>query len=259
MKKLCLVLVLLLASNTQTLADFSACRSAHVKPNFETKIRLYTICIKSPLSEAQRSKAYTYRGITYYNKSEYDLALSDFSKAIDYRPKWKISYLYRGYAHFSLKKYDLAEIDLNFAVESRSKKVRTRSYALRGSARSYMGRYPEAISDFDNALRLGKKYAEAYNSKAWFLATCPEKSFRNSPLAIELALKAVDRIDSYYTRGTLAAAYAEAGQFEHAIREQELSLQLLREAGGTSALADLESRLELYRQHLPFHETVVLF
>ena len=51
-------------------------------------------------------------------------------------------------------------------------------------------------------------------------------------------------------RDTLAAAYAENGQFENAVEEQRRAIQLL----GIAANSDFEDRLNLYLTGQPYHE-----
>ncbi len=55
-------------------------------------------------------------------------------------------------------------------------------------------------------------------------------------------------------RYTLAAAYAEAEQFNNAVPEQERTIEILKAAGQTDNIADFESRLDLYRQNKPYHQ-----
>jgi len=53
---------------------------------------------------------------------------------------------------------------------------------------------------------------------------------------------------------TLAAAYAEAGQFERAESTTLQAIEIVRSNPKTST-ATLESRLELYKAGKPYHES----
>ena len=91
------------------------------------------------------------------------------------------------------------------------------------------------------------------NGLAWLLATCPDPGVRDGKRAVELAKEACK--SALGKKGneldTLAAAYAETGQFEEAVRQQEMALD---DPEFTKLAADgARKRLELYRQGKPYH------
>jgi tetratricopeptide (TPR) repeat protein len=98
-----------------------------------------------------------------------------------------------------------------------------------------------------------KDDVSALNGLAWLLATCGDPEVRNGPRAVALAERAValtgrqasDKLD------TLAAAYAEAGRFESAIRAEKEAMDLVPEKQGRESLA---IRLKAYESHQAFHE-----
>ena len=55
-------------------------------------------------------------------------------------------------------------------------------------------------------------------------------------------------------RGTLAAAYAEAGRFDDAVAEQERAIEMLRTTGRDDEIADFQNRLDLYRYGQPYRD-----
>ena len=65
--------------------------------------------------------------------------------------------------------------------------------------------------------------AAALNSLAWLWATCPDGQLRDGRRAVEYAQRAVQNggDENAWILGTLAAAYAEAGDFLQAVRWQE--------------------------------------
>jgi hypothetical protein len=85
---------------------------------------------------------------------------------------------------------------------------------------------------------------------AWLLSTCPEGRFRDGKRAIEIATEVNER--TRWTSGIvlepLAAAYAEAGQFDQAVRYQLKALQDPNFASRDDSL----QRLQLYRQKKPY-------
>lgn len=92
------------------------------------------------------------------------------------------------------------------------------------------------------------------NALAWFLATCQDNSIRNGPEAVRHATSACEL--TYWREwkyiDTLAAAWAESGDFKRAIEyeQQALALKDLDE----NARKKLEDRLALYRKRQPVRE-----
>ena len=94
------------------------------------------------------------------------------------------------------------------------------------------------------------------NNLAWLLATSPEATLRDGGRAMRLAEWACQST-SYKSPPlleSLAAAYAETGQFDQAIRITQQAIEIVR--GNPKASTDtLESRLKLYRAGKPYHES----
>ena len=100
-------------------------------------------------------------------------------------------------------------------------------YWQRGNAWKKKGDYAKALADFDEAVRLDPALAGAHNSRAWLLGTCPDAKYRDGKAAVESAKKACERTDwkvANYLR-TLAAACAEAGQFDDAVAWEEKAMR----------------------------------
>jgi protein O-mannosyl-transferase len=96
----------------------------------------------------------------------------------------------------------------------------------------------------------------AMNNRAWWLATCPIESKRNGPLAVVYATR-VNEIyggKSPITLDTLAAAYAEAGQFREAVATARKALDLASQQQA-DWLGELRARLALYEAGKPFRDT----
>jgi hypothetical protein len=93
---------------------------------------------------------------------------------------------------------------------------------------------------------------------AWLLATNPNASVRNGPEAVELAQRAVKLSEGREPAilDTLAAAYAEAGQFDKAVETAIEAHRLAEAAGQRHQARAIEMRLELYRSHKPYREPI---
>lgn len=115
--------------------------------------------------------------------------------------------------------------------------------------------------DYAEALKWYRRSAEqghpvSQNNIAWLLATAPDKEFRDGAEALQLALQLVNNPEYASvptTRSTLAAAYAEVGKFDDAVRELQFAIILLRPSE-VQVASEFESRLELYRRGQPYRE-----
>lgn len=117
--------------------------------------------------------------------------------------------------------------------------------------------------DFASAeryLREGLKHAPDFaglaNGLAWILATSPNDSQRNGEEALRLAQKAcrLTRNEEHGYVDTLAAAYAELGRFDEAVKTQQEAIKLAQAAGDQESVAVYEERLQSYEQKQPFRD-----
>jgi WD40 repeat protein len=105
------------------------------------------------------------------------------------------------------------------------------------------------VADGGNAL--------AQNNIAWRWATDPDVKLRNGSNAVfyaEKAVSATSRTNAMYL-DTLAAAYAEVGQFTNAVRAQHETIVL---SGTEEEKNDYASRLKLYALATPYRDDGVL-
>ena len=103
------------------------------------------------------------------------------------------------------------------------------------------------------ANELDPENAGTLNFLGWIRATCPQDDLRDAEQAIRDAVRACQLTD-YGMPGfldTLAAAYAEAGQFEEAVRWQEQAIGLAPD----DQKADYESRKVKYERGEPHRDT----
>jgi len=119
------------------------------------------------------------------------------------------------------------------------------------------GRTPEAIEQYRQLVQFAPDEVEALNNLAWLLATDADSQVRNGADAVQYGKRACALTQYKDTAliGTLAAAYAEAGQFDDAIRTAEMAISSASAAGETNLLEKNRRLLELYRAGHPYHET----
>ena len=125
-----------------------------------------------------------------------------------------------------------------------------------GIALLMQGQTRDAISHYTRAVELNPESAYAANDLAWLLATAPDPNLRDGPRAIVLAERACD-LTTYSNPlliGTLAAAYAEAGRFEEAVRTAKRA-EHMAATMGDKKLAERNAELcALYEQHQAYRE-----
>ena len=126
--------------------------------------------------------------------------------------------------------------------------------ALRGRGDAYLnlGRQAEAVADYEKALKLQPKDQGILNNLAWVLATSPDAKLRDGRRAVRLATAACEATDYKlaYILSTLAAAYAETGDFQSAVKWSAKAVQIGdKEHGGS-----LKKELESYKAHKPWRE-----
>jgi tetratricopeptide (TPR) repeat protein len=123
------------------------------------------------------------------------------------------------------------------------------AHANLGIAYQLQERFADAISEYEKTLVIAPNSVTPRNNLAALLATCPDLSLRNGPRAIQVAQQAVRLSggnDPMALR-TLAAAFAETGQFAEAVGAAEKALQLAAEQSNDSLSNALQRELEIYR------------
>ena len=92
------------------------------------------------------------------------------------------------------------------------------------------------------------------NSLARLLATCPQEGLRDGTEAVELAERACELTGQRVPEilDTLAAAYAETGQFDRAVETAERAVELALQRGNAEFADQVKHRLQLYRAQQPY-------
>ncbi len=109
------------------------------------------------------------------------------------------------------------------------------AYQARADALMSIGKQAEAMEEYDKALAINPKVAVVLNNMAWLLATSVNDSIRDGEKSLELATEAceVTEYKEAFILSTLAAAYAELGDFEGArkwiAKAKEISPERLAE------------------------------
>lgn len=192
------------------------------------------------------------RAAAYNAKRDYDKALEDSETALRLDPNSAYAHSERGFAHFNKKAYDLALADYNRAIGLDPGYAT--AYAERGLVNSALKEYSKAAGDFNQSIELDPKSSRGYAELAWLWATCPDPVFRDGKKALEYATKACELSSWKETNDldALAAAHAELGQFEEAVKWQKKSLEILPIDKRDSDKATV--RLKLYENRQPYRD-----
>jgi tetratricopeptide (TPR) repeat protein len=114
----------------------------------------------------------------------------------------------------------------------------------------------QAVNEYKAAIRLDPNLPVALNNLAWLLATSSDNQLRNGPEAVHLALHACE-LTGYREAvmiGTLAAAYAEAGEFDKAVDAAKRASDLALSLGQTALAQKNQDLLLTYRDHKTWRE-----
>jgi tetratricopeptide (TPR) repeat protein len=115
------------------------------------------------------------------------------------------------------------------------------------------GSLPESIAEYEKGVKATNPSIFAANDLAWIFATYPDDSARSGPKAMALARGAVA-----FTHGTvplflrtLAAAFAETGHFDDAIKAAQKALELAHSQNDSDLAGQIEKDVDLYRANKP--------
>jgi tetratricopeptide (TPR) repeat protein len=117
-----------------------------------------------------------------------------------------------------------------------------------------MQRTRQAMSEFAAALLIQPDFPAALDGLAWILATDPNQDFRNGTEAVNMAERAsvlTGQNDPVKLR-TLAAAYAETGKFEAAIKTVQAAKELAVKANRHVLVNECTSMLEQFQNSKPW-------
>ncbi len=128
------------------------------------------------------------------------------------------------------------------------------AYAPLGGLLSNLGRYAEARQAWQDGLGRDPNHLELTNNLAWLLATCPDATVRNGPAALKHAERACDATghENPFALDSLAAAQAENGQFDQAVKTVERAIELAGSQGHHNALSGMRSRSAMYEAGRPY-------
>jgi tetratricopeptide (TPR) repeat protein len=202
--------------------------------------------------DPQTAQEFVSRAADWLRIKQLDKAIADCDKAIDLGSHDPRARLFRGMAWFDKKQYDKAIVDQTEVI--RLDPQNAFAYYARGSAWGMKRQYERAIADLSDSTRHEPENPAALNGLAWIWATCPDAKYRDGHKAVESATKACE-LTEWQEPGvidTLAAAYAEIGDFASAIKWQTKAVELETDAQNKD---EFRQRLQLFRAKKAYRDT----
>jgi tetratricopeptide (TPR) repeat protein/membrane protease YdiL (CAAX protease family) len=230
------------------------------------------------------AEAYLRRGQARARSGKLGPALEDFDQAVKLNPADAYTHEWRACVLGRQNKWDQS-IEA-YTETIRLDPSRPSAYQARAGIYAYCGEYDRAVADYGEFLRLSpndvdvlrrrcdlhlrrRNFAKCLEDadavlrlkpddvgtlthRAWVRATCPEEAFRDAKKAVADAERANQLTDgnSMWAQHTLAAAYAEAGRFDDAVKAEQRTVELAPDADKS----DFEEYVRWYESGQPYRD-----
>ena len=181
-------------------------------------------------------------------RGDLEIAISHYRRALELRDGNSAAHYGLALALAHQRKFDEAIAHWEKSLEIQPDNNAARNYL--GTAYASIGRDREAVAQWEKTLAYDPENGDAANNSAWLLATSQNAELRDPAKAVELAKRAANLPggSNPIVYRTLAAALAENGQFDDAIRAAERA-QELSQGNANSAVADEMTRwIDLFKQ-----------
>jgi tetratricopeptide (TPR) repeat protein len=239
-------------------------------------------CTAAVALDETHSGAFQVRGLARRELGDIDAAEADFTAALALNPDAAMARLARATVRFDRGRTADAVADCDAVLELVP--TNARALSLRGMARRRQHDFPGALADYTaairqtpdtpaiynlraavyyqqaqyahavqdhlDALKRDPRSASTFNQLGWIWATAPDPDVRNGRQAVECATRACE-LSEWQEPGfldTLAAACAEVGDFEDAVKWQEKA----RDLSPPELADDYASRVALYEGGKPY-------
>ena len=177
-------------------------------------------------------------------------AIKHFQAALEINPDFSQAYYDLGTTQLLLQRDQQAVANLGNAV--RLMPNNASAHREFGRALIGLGSFDEGIGQYRKSLQLNASDLQTLNNLAWVLATCEDDRLRDGQQAVVYAERAarLTNNENPLVLDTLAAAYAEVGDFEKATRWQSRAIEL----SPSNRKAVGRSQLKRYQAGSPIHE-----
>ncbi len=194
------------------------------------------------------AKAHNNLGIALSEEGRLDEAIGHYEQALRIQPDYANAHNNLGVALARQGKAKDAIAHLRQAL--RVQPNATRAWDNLGSL-LMMGRssFGASIRVLREALACAPDHLGVTVNLAYLLAACPESNLRNGPQAIQLAERACQATAYRNPQAldALAAAYAETGRFDEAVRKADQALQIAGSSRHAKLGKQIQARRNLYK------------
>src|SRR5438477_162917 len=181
-------------------------------------------------------------------------AIAHFRQAIELRPDFPDAHYNLGTALF--QKGDLDGAIAQWRTTLSIHPYDSGAHTSLGNALVQKGLLREAVDHYERALQSDPDSILPLNNLAWVMSTGPDDSLRNNEVAVQLATKAnqLSKESNPVFIRTLAAAYAQAGQFEKAIETARRASEQANAQGAHDLAVQIREDVDLYQRRTPFRD-----
>jgi protein O-mannosyl-transferase len=193
-------------------------------------------------------------GIVFLRQGKLDEAISLLQAAVDLRPD--NSPAHENLAKALLQKGKIADALIHYQKLLELQPDNIEVHNIVGTVLTQQGRVAEGVEEWEKVLAIQPDNGNAMSNLAWVFATSSDQSLRDGPKAVRLAEQALrlsgGRIPILFR--TLAAAYAESGEFSKAIQTAQLGIELANSQGNPGLATELEGNIALYQEQKPLRD-----
>jgi len=199
-------------------------------------------------------KAHNGLGVALLRLNRPDLGAPALVRGVQLDPdnphyRCNLGYAYAGFSRFddAIEQYQTAiQIEPDLLI----------AYQFLAEVQIRAERFNDARDTMIEGLRRQPRDRTLRGNLAWLLATCRDDSIRNGEQALSLAtdLCEEDGFENPRTLDTLAAAWAQVGDFGQAIKYAEMAKSLIPSNANGPLASEIAERLARYESHEPYRE-----
>ncbi len=217
---------------------------------FEEALNDYRLSLRY----GNKAEAHCNLGSTLYHLGRREEASDEYREAIKARPGYVNAHYNLGRVLIELGSGGEGVDELRKALKLNPSSSKARHEL--GKFLYQQGQRKEGIEEMNGAVDLDPSSTAIKNDLAWMLATAPESSLRNGPRSLELAIRAENENPgpSPMILRTLAAAFAEIGDYPKAREAAGLALKLSKASSDAALADDLSRKIILLESEKPLRD-----